>query len=126
LIRRLELPEPPPARFFERRQDYPWLVVGAVCVGAFIGQVDASIVQLALPSLETAFDAPLNQVSWVAVGYVLAFACVLPVFARLAEIAGRKSLYLGGFALFGLWSALCGLAPSLPWIVASTRSARCC
>jgi MFS family permease len=41
-------------------------------------------------------------VSWVAVGYVLAFASVLPVFARLAEIAGRKVLYLSGFALFAL------------------------
>jgi MFS family permease len=49
-------------------------------------------------------------VRWVAVGYVLAFAAVLPVFARLAEISGRKTLYLSGFALFGLWSALCGRA----------------
>jgi EmrB/QacA subfamily drug resistance transporter len=111
------LPEPAPAQFFERRSYYPWLVVGTVCIGAFIGQVDASIVQLAMPSLEDAFDAPLAEVSWVAVGYVLAFAAVLPVFARLAEIGGRKTLYLSGFALFGLFSALCGLAPSLPALV---------
>jgi EmrB/QacA subfamily drug resistance transporter len=115
---RFELPEPAPARGLARLASYPWLVVGTVCIGAFIGQVDASIVQLALPSLETAFDAPLNAVSWVAVGYVLAFAAVLPVFARLAEIAGRKTLYLTGFALFGLWSAACGLAPDLPSLIA--------
>ena len=60
MISRLALPEPAPLALFERRSDYPWLVVGAVCIGAFIGQVDASIVQLALPSLESAFDAPLN------------------------------------------------------------------
>ena len=89
-------------------------MVGTVCIGTFIGQVDGSIVQLALPSLEDAFGAPLDAVSWVALGYMLAFASVLPVFARLAEIAGRKTLYLAGFALFGLWSALCGLAPTLP------------
>jgi MFS family permease len=82
------------------------------------GQVDASIVQLVLPALETAFDAPLSQVSWVALAYVLAFACALPTFARLAEIAGRKSLYLTGFALFGLWSTLCGLAPDLSSLIA--------
>jgi EmrB/QacA subfamily drug resistance transporter len=112
------LPEPAPARFFERLPSYPWFVVGTVCIGAFIGQVDASIVQLALPSLEDAFDASLEAVSWVAVAYVLAYAAVLPAFARLAEIAGRKTLYLCGFGLFGLSSALCGLAPSLPLLVA--------
>jgi EmrB/QacA subfamily drug resistance transporter len=109
--------EPAPARLFARSTYYPWLVVGTVCIGTFIGQVDGSIVQLALPSLETAFGAPLDAVSWVALGYMLAFASVLPVFARMAEIAGRKTLYLAGFALFGLWSALCGLAPSLPVLI---------
>src|SRR5208282_6661954 len=67
---------------------------------------------------EDAFDAPLEAVSWVAVAYVLGFAAALPAFARLAEIAGRKTLYLSGFALFGLFSALCGLAPSLPLLIA--------
>ena len=103
------LPEPAPARFFERRAAYPWFVVATVCLGAFMGQLDASIVQLAMPALEDAFDAPLNAVSWVAVAYVLGLAAALPAFARLAEIAGRKTLYLFGFVAFGLFSALCGL-----------------
>lgn len=111
------LPEPAPAQTFERRAAYPWFVVGTVCIGAFVGQVDASIVQLAMPSFEEVFDAPLDAVSWVAVAYVLAFAAVLPAFARLAEIGGRKTLYLCGFVLFGLFSALCGLAPSLPLLI---------
>lgn len=111
------LREPPPAAFLQRQSYYPWLVVATTCIAAFIGQVDASIVQLALPEMERAFDAPLHAVSWVAVGYVLAFACILPVFSRLAEIAGRKVMYLIGFAVFGLASALCGLAPSLPWLI---------
>ena len=122
-IRRLDVLEPAPAQYFVRRPSYPWLVVGTVCIGTFIGQVDGSIVQLALPSLETAFDAPLDAVSWVALGYMLAFACVLPVFARLAEIAGRKTLYLSGFALFGLWSALCGCR-SLPRRSSASASCR--
>jgi len=116
-IGRSEVFEPAPAKLFARRPYYPWLVVGTVCIGTFIGQVDGSIVQLALPSLENAFGAPLDAVSWVALGYMLAFASVLPVFARMAEIAGRKTLYLAGFALFGLWSALCGLATSLPVLI---------
>ena len=111
------LPEPAPAQFFERRPSYPWFIVATVCIGGFIGQVDASIVQLAMPSFEDAFDAPLDAVSWIAVAYVLAFAAVLPAFGRLAEIAGRKTLYLCGFALFGVFSALCGLAPNLPSLI---------
>jgi EmrB/QacA subfamily drug resistance transporter len=112
------LPEPAPAQFFARLPSYPWFVVATVCIGAFMGQLDASIVQLAMPALEDAFDAPLDAVSWVAVAYVLGFAAALPAFARLAEIAGRKTLYLCGFALFGLFSALCGLAPNLPLLIA--------
>lgn len=115
---RFAVAEPAPAPFLVRRPSYPWLVVGTTCVAAFIGQLDASIVQLALPTLERAFDARLASVSWVAVAYVLAFASILPVFARLAEIAGRKLMYLLGFALFGIASALCGLAPSLPLLIA--------
>lgn len=110
--------EPAPAQFVLRRPYYPWLVVGTTCIAAFIGQVDASIVQLALPTLERAFNARLATVSWVAVGYVLAFASILPVFARVAEIAGRKLMYLLGFALFGSSSLLCGLAPNLPLLIA--------
>jgi len=114
---RFELPEPAPAGIFAGAKSYLWFVVGTVSIGSFIGQVDASIVQLALPSLETSFHTSLSAVSWVAVAYMLAFACALPVFARLAEITGRKTLYLAGFGLFGLFSALCGLAPSLGWLI---------
>ena len=48
---------------------------------------------------------------------MLAFACALPTFARLGEIAGRKTIYLCGFALFALWSGACGLAPSLDSLI---------
>jgi EmrB/QacA subfamily drug resistance transporter len=110
--------EPAPAAFLVQLRSYPWLIVATTCIAAFIGQVDASIVQLALPHLELAFGAQLSSVSWVAIGYVLGFASILPVFARLAEMAGRKLMYLLGFGLFGLASALCGLASGLPWLIA--------
>jgi EmrB/QacA subfamily drug resistance transporter len=110
--------EPAPAEFIARTPYYPWLIVGTTCIGAFIGQLDASIVQLTLPTLEHEFVARLSAVSWVAIGYQLAFAAILPVFARLAEIAGRKLMYLTGFALFALASLLCGLASDLTELIA--------
>jgi EmrB/QacA subfamily drug resistance transporter len=110
--------EPPPAKTIASRTSYPWFVVGTVCIGAFMGQVDSSITQLLLPRLESEFNARLSTVSWVAVAYLLAMAAFLPIFGRLADILGRKLLYTGGFLLFVLSSALCGLAPNLPVLIA--------
>jgi len=109
--------EPAPIEWATRLSFYPWLVVGTTCIGAFMGQVDASIVQLALPALERNFDASLNAVSWVAIAYSLAFASVLPLFARFSEIFGRKLPCVGGYALFSAASAACGMAPSLRLLI---------
>jgi EmrB/QacA subfamily drug resistance transporter len=109
--------EPAPAAFITGKSYYPWVVVGTTCIGSFIGQLDASIVQLALPTLEHEFTATLSSVSWVAIAYQVAFASALPVFARLAEIAGRKLMYLAGYALFAIASLLCGLASDLTELV---------
>jgi len=94
------------------------VVVGTTCIAAFIGQLDASIVQLTLPKLEHHFLARLSAVSWVAIAHQLAFAAALPVFARLAASTGRKVMYLSGFALFTIASALCGLASDLAQLIA--------
>lgn len=110
--------EPAPLPALAASERWPWYVVATTCIGAFLGQLDASIVQLALPTLERAFDARLGTVSWVAIGYQLAFAAALPIFARLADIAGRKILYIAGFALFAIGSAGCALAPNLETLIA--------
>lgn len=111
--------EPAPWPVVARRADYAWWVVGTVCVGAFMGQVDASVAQLILPSLERDFRASLGSVAWVAVGYLLVMAAMLPVFGRWADLAGRKRLYCGGFLVFVLGSAGCGWAPDLPILIAA-------
>lgn len=110
--------EPPPAAFIARRAAYPWLVVGTVSIGAFMGQLDASIVQLLLPMLESEFGVKLSAVSWVALAYLLTMAVFLPVCGRLADMFGHKLLYTGGFLIFVLGSALCSVAPNLPLLVA--------
>lgn len=110
--------EPAPARFIARQPYYPWLVVGTACMAGLIGQLDASIVQLILPTLEHDFGARLSAVSWVAVAYTLASASSLPVLACLAARTGRKLMFLGGFLLFMLASALCGLATDLTQLIA--------
>jgi EmrB/QacA subfamily drug resistance transporter len=109
--------DPAPAEFIAGQQYYSW-IVGTTCIAAFIGQLDASIVQLTLPTLERHFVATLRAVSWVAIAYQLAFAASLPVFARLTAITGTKVMYLTGFFLFTIVSALCGLASDLTQLIA--------
>jgi hypothetical protein len=62
--------EPPPLARLAHLPSYPWLIVGACCVAGVMGQIDASIVQLALPTLGRVFDSTLESVSWVALAYL--------------------------------------------------------
>ena len=110
--------EPPPRARLTRLPFYPWLIVGVTCIGGFMGQVDASIVQLALPTLGRVFDSTLESVSWVALAYLLGVAAFMPIFGQLCQIFGRKLLYIIGFVVFTGASALCGLAPDLPTLIA--------
>lgn len=91
----------------------PWLVVTAVCFGAFMGQLDASIVTVAFPTLRHAFGASLASVQWVGQAYLLVLIGLLTAVGRYADMVGRKLLYTYGFVVFIIGSAACGLAPSL-------------
>jgi len=96
----------------------PWFAVAAVCFGAFLGQLDASIVTLALPALQRDFHVGLASAQWVSLSYlVVLVALVVPV-GRWSDRAGRKLVYLYGFVLFTAASAGCGLAGSLGLLVA--------
>ena len=95
----------------------PWLVVAAVCIGAFMGQLDASIVTLAFPTLRHGFGAALADVQWVGQAYLLVLIGLLTAVGRYADMFGRKLLYTYGFVIFIIGSALCGLAPSLPALI---------
>ena len=110
--------EPAPAGVIARAASYRWFVVGTVCIGSCMGQIDASMTQLLLPRLELEFSARLSSVSWVAVSYLLAMASFTPIFGRLADMLGHKLLYTAGFLIFILGSGLCGLATGLPTLIA--------
>jgi MFS family permease len=95
----------------------PWFAVGTVCFGAFMGQLDASIVTLAFPALQRQFGVSLAGVQWVALAYLLALVALLVPVGRWSDRYGRKLVYLYGFVVFAGASAACGLAPSLPALV---------
>ncbi|HEX4101606.1 MAG: MFS transporter [Pseudonocardiaceae bacterium] len=99
-----------------RLREWPhawWLAVATVCFGAFMGQLDASIVTLTYRPLRVEFGASLAGVQWVSLSYLLALVALLIPVGRMADAYGRKLLYLYGFVVFTVASAACGLAPSL-------------
>jgi MFS family permease len=95
----------------------PRLAVATVCFGAFMGQLDASIVTLAFPALQRQFGAGLAGVQWVSLAYLVALVALLVPVGRWSDRRGRKLMYLYGFVVFGGASAACGLAPTLPALI---------
>jgi len=95
----------------------PWLAVSVVCFGAFMGQLDASIVTITFPAMEHDFGVPVAAVQWVSLAYLLGLVAMLAPAGRLGDAAGRKLVYTWGFAVFSVASAACGLASSLGVLV---------
>lgn len=91
----------------------PALVVATVCIGAFMGQLDASIVSLALPAIGRDLRSGTAATEWVALCYLLTLVGLVAPIGRVADTIGRKLLYTYGFGVFALASLACGLAPNL-------------
>lgn len=96
----------------------PWFAVGTVCFGAFMGQLDASIVTVAFPALQRQYGTSLAAVQWVSLAYLLALTALLVPAGRWSDRVGRKLMYLYGFVVFTAASAACAVAPSLGALIA--------
>lgn len=96
-----------------------WIALGIVLTGAFMVLLDISIVNVAIPSIQTNLHATFAQVQLVLAGYQMAYAVVLITGGRLGDIHGRKRLFMLGMAGFVLASASCGLAQSADMLVFS-------
>ncbi|TLN28593.1 MFS transporter, partial [bacterium] len=95
-----------------------WYVMAAVAMGVFLATIDGSIVNIALPTLVKALGEPLAVVEWVVLAYLLTVTTLMISMGRLADMIGKKPLYLIGFAGFTLGSALCGLSTSVGMLIA--------
>lgn len=113
----MRMREPPRPRWVRESPYAPWYAVGAVCIGSFMSQVDASIVTLTFHALHRDFDEPLGTVQWVSLSYLLTIVALLAPVGRLSDAIGRKLVYLIGFAVFTISSAACGMSSSLELLV---------
>lgn len=87
-------------------------------IAMFMGTLDSTIVNIALPKIMTHFNASLTDTSWVAIIYTLALAVFMITGSKIADRYGRKKIMLLGLTLFGGFSAACMLATSLPELIA--------
>lgn len=97
---------------------YKWQVAISVIFGSFMVIMDATVVNVALPKLQTAFNTgSISDVQWIISAYTLALGIITPLSGFLADRFGIKKIYLASLAAFTLGSLLCAIAPSLPILI---------
>ena len=90
-----------------------WLVLVTVMIASFLGRLDSTIVNLALPKIIKEFSITVSQAGWISTGYIIANAIFVPIFGKLGDLMGRKLLYIVGILGFTITSMLAGLSFNL-------------
>jgi len=90
------------------------LAIALACTGAFLGFLDATIVNTAFPDIATSFkEATRADLSWILDAYFIAVAALLVPAGGIADRLGRRKVFLWGVAAFAVTSAACALAPTI-------------
>src|SRR5664279_2327682 len=97
----------------------PWLIAMAVMLATFLEVLDTTIVSVAQPNMAGNLGATNEEATWVLTSYLVANAIVLPASGWLSLRFGRKRFLIACTALFTLGSFLCGLAPTMPLLIAA-------
>ena len=95
-----------------------WWIFVAVAVGTFMSALDGSVVNVVWPAMGDSFHVNVAAIEWVVIIYLLVVSGTLLIFGRLGDLRGYKKIYVAGFALFVVGSALCGLSPNVYVLVA--------
>jgi EmrB/QacA subfamily drug resistance transporter len=95
-----------------------WYVLLATALGAFVATVMGTSVNVAMPSLVETFDTTFPVVQWVVLAYLLSTSALLPIIGRLADMLGKKAIFVTGFGVYVFGSLLCGLAPTIEALIA--------
>jgi DHA2 family multidrug resistance protein len=95
----------------------PWLIALTVTLASFMEVLDTSIANVALPHIAGGMSASEDEATWVLTSYLVSNAIVLPLSGWFSLLIGRKRFYMTCVALFTLSSFLCGIAPTLGFLV---------
>ena len=99
--------------------DRRWWVTLNISVGIYMSTLDASIVNISLPTITKALNTNLTAVAWVVMGYLIVITGCLLLMGRLSDLFGQRAVYLFGFLTFTVGSALCGLSPTIYFLIGS-------
>jgi EmrB/QacA subfamily drug resistance transporter len=95
-----------------------WVTFAIVAVGVFMATLDSSVVNVSLPAIAHHFGVPLGAaVEWIVMAYLVSVAALLLSVGRLADLVGRKTIWLTGLGIFTVASLACGAAPSLTTLI---------
>jgi EmrB/QacA subfamily drug resistance transporter len=94
-----------------------WWTLAAVAFGLFMIMLDNTVVNVALPSIQRDLGARLSELEWIVTGYALMFAALMLVGGKLADLLGRRLIFVVGLAIFTLSSLACGLAPNAEFLI---------
>jgi EmrB/QacA subfamily drug resistance transporter len=94
-----------------------WWVLLAIGISTFMSALDGSVVNTALPVISVFFNTDVSSIEWVVTIYLLVLSGLLLSFGRLGDLRGHKTVFISGFGIFIISSALCGFAPSLLWLI---------
>ena len=98
---------------------YHWVAAIVVCVGTFLGVMDNTITNIALPTLKDEFERPLDDVIWVALAFIVVSTGLSLTMGRMGDLYGRKKLYAWGYVIFTVATLLSSIAGSLEELVGS-------
>jgi EmrB/QacA subfamily drug resistance transporter len=96
-----------------------WWTLGAVSFGLFMIMLDNTVVNVALPSIQRDLAVGLSQLEWIVTGYALTFAALMLTGGKLADLLGRRLIFVAGLAIFTASSFACGLAESGDVLIAA-------
>lgn len=95
-----------------------WVVLAVAGAGTYMSTLSAGMVNVALPTITVEFAAPVVITQWVVLAYLVSVTGLLLPMGRLADMVGRKRIFLLGFLVYAAGSAVCGLAPALGALIA--------
>ena len=104
------------ARIFAE-QYRKWWTLAAVAFGLFMIMLDNTVVNVALPSIQRDLETGLSELEWVVNGYALTFGVLMLTGGKLADLLGRRRIFITGLAIFTLASLACGLATSAEFLI---------
>ncbi|HEX7030388.1 MAG TPA: MFS transporter, partial [Gammaproteobacteria bacterium] len=100
------------------QRDKPWVLVAAI-LGSSLAFIEGSVVNLALPSIQSDFSTASSGVQWVLNAYLLVLGAFMLVGGSLGDRYGLRRIFVLGTAIFGAGAAACALAPALSWLIAA-------